>query len=333
MKINRWMSLLGSVAVVLGASAAQQETAGGLRYFTRAALASADMDGIAEYIDATLAKCPAAFAAATDLAATRAGRARDALVLRVELARSLEAYVRAYHTRKPEARDRELMAWQGAKEMDNFFAYFKAERLRDEARAKLPPPVTLDVRAFGAKGDGVTDDGPAIRRALAAAKAKSPAPVTVRIPAGTYLVQPDAEPPPERVTFPNWRDYGADGKPCKPPISRPWKDYGAGFHFTCHDYSNLVICGEEGTEIRFTDSTRHGDGAEERRDLVSGQPVHAGHHRVRGKGSRLVRVQARPGLSRSGRSPVPGRPFQQVHGARGDEPAVRAERHRAHGDG
>ena len=77
----------------------------------------------------------------------------------------------------------------------------------------------------------------------------------------------------------------------------------------------------------------HGDGAEERRDLVQGQPVHAGHHRVRGKGPRLVRVQARPGLSRSGRSPVPGRPFQQVHGARGDEPAVRAERHRAHGDG
>ena len=148
MKIKRWMPLLGSVAVVLGASAAPQETAGGLRYFTRAALESADMDGIAEYIDATLAKCPAAFAAATDLAATRAGRARDALVQRVELARSLEAYVRAYHTRKPEARDRELMAWQGAKEMDNFFAYFKAERLRDEARAKLPPPVTLDVRAL-----------------------------------------------------------------------------------------------------------------------------------------------------------------------------------------
>ena len=260
MKIKRWMPLLGSVAVVLGASAAPQETAGGLRYFTRAALESADMDGIAEYIDATLAKCPAAFAAATDLAATRAGRARDALVLRVELARSLEANVRAYHTRKPEARDRELMAWQGAKEMDNFFAYFKAERLRDEARAKLPPPVTLDVRAFGAKGDGVTDDGPAIRRALAAAKAKAPAPVTVRIPAGTYLVQPDAAPPPERVTFPNWRDYGADGKPCKPPISRPWKDYGAGFHITCHDCANLVICGEEGTEIRFTDSTRGGFG-------------------------------------------------------------------------
>ena len=138
-----------SLAVVLGASAAPQETAGGLRYFTRAALESADMGGIAEYIDATLAKCPAAFAAATDLAATRTGRERDALVLRVELARNLETYVRAYHTRKPEARDRELMAWQGAKEMDNFLAYFAAERLRDGARAELPPPVTLDVRAFG----------------------------------------------------------------------------------------------------------------------------------------------------------------------------------------
>ncbi|MBO7686754.1 MAG: hypothetical protein J6V72_10245, partial [Kiritimatiellae bacterium] len=133
-----------SLVVVLGASAAPQETAGGLRYFTRAALESADMGGIAEYIDATLVKCPAAFAAAEDLATTRAGRERDALLLRVELARNLENYVRAYHTSKPEARDRELMAWQGAKEMGNFFAYFEAERLRGEARARLPPPVTLD---------------------------------------------------------------------------------------------------------------------------------------------------------------------------------------------
>ena len=126
-----------ALAVVLGASAAPQETAGGLRYFTRAALESADMGGIAEYIDATLTKCPAAFAAAENLAATRAGRERDALLLRVELARNLEAYVRAYHTRKPEARDRKLLAWQGAKEMGNFLAYFEAERLRGEARAHL----------------------------------------------------------------------------------------------------------------------------------------------------------------------------------------------------
>ena len=72
---------VASLAVVLGASAALQETAGGLRYFTRAALASADMDGIAEYIDATLAKCPAAFAAATDLAATRASQKRIGALL------------------------------------------------------------------------------------------------------------------------------------------------------------------------------------------------------------------------------------------------------------
>ena len=242
-------------------SAAQtQETAGGLRYFTRVALESVNMDGIAEYIDATLAKCPAAFAAATDLAATRTGHERDALLLRIEIARSLESYVRARHSRKPEAKDMELLAWQGAKEMGNFLAYFEAERLRGAARAKLPPPVTLDVRDFGAKGDGVADDGPAIRRALAEAKKRAPAPVTVRIPAGTYLVQPDAEPPPEKVTFPNLREYDADGKPCKPLISRPWKDYGAGFHFACHGFSNLVICGEEGTEIRFTDSTRGGFG-------------------------------------------------------------------------
>ncbi len=39
----------------------------------------------------------------------------------------------------------------------------------------------VDVRSFGAVGDGVTDDAPAIRRALAAAD-------SVHIPAGTYLL-------------------------------------------------------------------------------------------------------------------------------------------------
>lgn len=43
------------------------------------------------------------------------------------------------------------------------------------------PPVGLDVRSVGARGDGVTDDAPAIRDALAASDA-------VYIPAGTYLL-------------------------------------------------------------------------------------------------------------------------------------------------
>lgn len=74
------VALAAACATCLPA-AQTQETAGGLRYFTRAALASADMNGIPEYIDATLAKCPAAFAAATDLAATRASQKRIGALL------------------------------------------------------------------------------------------------------------------------------------------------------------------------------------------------------------------------------------------------------------
>ena len=242
-------------------SAAQpQETEGAYAYFTKEALAAVDMRGMAEEIETVLAKCGSELSAAEDLASTRGGRERDAILLRVEIARNLAAYIRARHSRHPGGKDREILAWQGAMEMKNFFSYFKAERLRDEAKAALPPAVELNVRDFGAKGNGLDDDGPAIRRAIAAAKAKAPAPVTVRIPAGMYFVMPDADPPPEKVSFPNYRDYGADGRPCKPRRDRLWKDYGAGFHIACHEFANLTIRGETGTEIRFSDSTRGGFG-------------------------------------------------------------------------
>ena len=126
-------------------SAAQtQETAGSLAYFTKEAFVNADMRGIADDIDSTLARCSAALAAAEDIASTRTGHERDAILLRIEIARSLESYVRARHSRKPEAKDLELMAWQGAMEMRGFLNYFVAEKVRSAARAKLPQPETLN---------------------------------------------------------------------------------------------------------------------------------------------------------------------------------------------
>ncbi|MFQ1003415.1 glycosyl hydrolase family 28-related protein [Modestobacter sp. SSW1-42] len=53
--------------------------------------------------------------------------------------------------------------------------------------AAPPPPGAVDVRTFGATGDGVTDDAPALRRALAEATA-------VHVPAGTYLLGSYATP-------------------------------------------------------------------------------------------------------------------------------------------
>ncbi len=47
---------------------------------------------------------------------------------------------------------------------------------------------TFNVKNYGAKGDGITDDGAAIRAALsAAAQTASSAPATVHLPAGTYM--------------------------------------------------------------------------------------------------------------------------------------------------
>lgn len=238
----------------------RQETVGEYAYFTKAALETADMAGVAGDIDSILGRCAAEFAAAEALAAGRTGHERDAILSRVEIARSLESYIRRRHTPDAGKKDAELLAWQGAMEMRSFFAYFAAERLRDEARAALSESKTLDIRDFGAMGDGEADDGPAIRRALVAAKALAPAPVTVVVPAGVFLVRPDEAEPPETTVFRNFRDYGEDGRPAFEPRERPWKDFGAGFHITCHGFANLSVRGEPGAEIRFADCTRGGLG-------------------------------------------------------------------------
>ncbi len=52
-------------------------------------------------------------------------------------------------------------------------------------RGAAADPGGYDVRAFGAKGDGITLDGPAIEKAIGAASASGGG--TVRFPAGTYL--------------------------------------------------------------------------------------------------------------------------------------------------
>ncbi len=48
-------------------------------------------------------------------------------------------------------------------------------------------PASFDVRAFGARGDGLTDDSPAIQRAIDAAHAAGGG--TVSVPRGTYLLR------------------------------------------------------------------------------------------------------------------------------------------------
>ena len=84
-------------------------------------------------------------------------------------------------------------------ELDELLRYFALERTA-WATNPLNPSVQahrLNVRDFGAKGDGQTDDAPAFERAFAAVRARKGAPCVLAVPAGEYLIvgaNPDFKP-------------------------------------------------------------------------------------------------------------------------------------------
>lgn len=103
----------------------------------------------------------------------------------------------------------------------------------------LPDPKKngkLNVRDFGAKGDGITDDAPVIRKAIEAAQSENIR--TVYIPAGTYLVEPQPGDP-ENVIFrlDKKNDILIQGEPGTRMISS--NPLGAWFKLT--DCSNVRI--------------------------------------------------------------------------------------------
>lgn len=225
---------------------------GRLKYFTADALATADLEGVKELIDGIVARCDGECAAAEKLAATLVGRERDEVLARVEITRRLKDYILLRH--RPEEKDMEVMAWQGAEEMRCLLEYFSEVAKYSKLKAGLPAAVTLNVRDYGAKGDGVSDDGPAMRAAIEAAKAKN-APVTIVIPAGTYVIRPDAAEHPDNVEFGvrrhiDWPDYA------KTP--RKWADLPGKCHLAVIGADELTIEGQGEVELRFADATRGG---------------------------------------------------------------------------
>ena len=232
----------------------EPRTAGRLEYFTEDALKGADLGGVKEMIDDTLSKCEKTCREAEAFAGRLSGRDRDQVLARVELTRRLRSYIEKRHL--PAERDFEILAWQGAEEMKCFFEYFRETAGFFEQKAKLPARQTVNVRDFGAKGDGVADDGPAFRAAIAAAKAKA-SPVRLEIPAGTYLVRPAVEPPPQEITFGLRRFVGNPGYERK---SWSFAENGAGFHLVIADQEHLTIAGTGNPEVRFVDATKGGFG-------------------------------------------------------------------------
>ena len=91
-----------------------------------------------------------------------------------------------------------LRVWCARKEMENLAEYFHWEEKLMKEKNSLPAPKVFSVKDFGAVGDGKNDDGPAIRKAIAAAQALN-APATVFFPNGKYRIVPGKRNPP--ITF------------------------------------------------------------------------------------------------------------------------------------
>ena len=218
-------------------------------YFTEEALATADMNGLAEETAAALARCKDEFAAAEKLVERLSGWEQDAVRCRLTMARRLQAYV-AKRAGAVE-RDEQILAWQGAQELNAFFGYFRreGERMKGE-RVKGE---VFSVRDFGAKGDGVSDDGPAFRAALEKIRELKGAPCVLRVPAGVYRLQPDPRCPIKGFRCRDWQTGDNRGE------IEMWKGETMDAHLFITDLDNLTIRGEgEKTVLLFTDAARGG---------------------------------------------------------------------------
>ena len=222
-------------------------------YFTDDALLDADMDGLMDEIALVLARSDRAFETAAKAAAKCTGDERTAIEKRTEIARRLKLYVARRALAKE--RDERILAWQGAKDLELLYDYFNRELSRAEARENRPAAVVLDVTDFGAKGDGVTDDGPAFRAALEAAAKAGGRPVVVKIPAGRFALGGDPRSPFKDFKLNDWQT----GENRGPTAYWTWSS--TSLHLMMLNLENVTVRGEGGrTTVVFTDSTKGGFG-------------------------------------------------------------------------
>ena len=108
----------------------------------------------------------------------------DAFAKRLEITNRLAAYLEKLL--KSDSHDALLYARQGASELKQLLVYFKEAEARARFLKNAPPETVINVRNFGAKGDGVQNDTPAFVQAVEQVK-KTKGRVKLFIPAGTYL--------------------------------------------------------------------------------------------------------------------------------------------------
>ena len=172
----------------------------------------------------------------------------DAVSGRIEIARRLKAYIEARRNGNVEM---QILAWQGAQELKVLLDYFGFEEdFRAEKKA-MPVPKEFSVKDFGALGDGKTDDGPAFRKAIAAAASLKGEPSVIKIPAGHYFIKPDTEPLPKQIRV-RLREN---------PYSAKYEKLPGKFlrtHLMVLHTENLTLQGENETVLVFSDPTMNG---------------------------------------------------------------------------
>ncbi|MBQ9776722.1 MAG: hypothetical protein IJW17_11885, partial [Lentisphaeria bacterium] len=124
------------------------------------------------------------------------------------------------------------------------------ERFYAEKKA-MPAPTVFSVKDFGAKGDGKTDDGPAFRKAIAAASAMGGKPAVIKIPAGRYFIKPDNKPLPQKLKVRLQENVYAERYETLPGTY-------ARTHLMILHTKNLTIQGEKGSVLVFADPMMNG---------------------------------------------------------------------------
>lgn len=244
MKMNRsvlaiWASMAAAWFAVGGSLSAQVET---LRpYYERSYYESTDRSAVGIEIAAivTEAKLRSAdFATFTVEAGKRKDLLAEAFSKRLEIFGRLIDYVESNSTGSG---DSYLYARQGGRELREMIRYFDQEIARSSANA-VATPLEINVSDLGAKGDGIQDDGPALRMALDQAQQHG-GPVRIRLPKGRYLVRSlvTADAPPASMTSSEvLQSWGL------------WRDV----HLALVNQKDLTIVGDGGVTLLCGEPTR-----------------------------------------------------------------------------
>ena len=142
-----------------------------------------------------------------------------------------------------------LFSRSGARELMQFIEYFKNEESRFKQTQTAHSPVILNIKDYGAKGDGIADDSPAFIAIIDAVNNLNGIPTIIKIPSGTYLLNS-----PKNHYRKKWN--AAKHHPAAPSglggaSARPRSFY---IHIPLIGLKNLTIEGENDTVLLFGNS-------------------------------------------------------------------------------